>query len=484
MSDTKAATTKAAPLTPDICVIGAGSGGVSIATAAALFGVPVVLVERDRMGGDRLDTGKTALRAAGLRAKAAREAGRFGISAGEAQVNYAQVHDHVVRASSALAANHSAERLGALGVTVIKGEARFISRSTVMVGAQAIKARRFIIATGAQPAIPAIAGLDSVPFLTAQGLLDMPRRPDRLLVLGGGATGVELAQAMARLGSAVTIVEAAPLLAHDDPEAVAIVRRALLRDGIVVHEQATLQRAEPIRGGVRLVLAGPDDAELSIEGTHLLVAAGRRPDIDALDLDMAGVTSDARGVIVNKGLRTANRRVFAIGGGAGAADGQQFGHAANHHAGLVLRNALFRQPVKVEANAMPRLTYSDPELASVGISEAQARERGGPLTILRWPYAENDRAQAEHETDGFVKLVTDRKGLVLGVTIVGARAGELIALWCMAVQQRLSVKDMAGLVLPPQTFSEVATRAAVSFYTPLAAKPGIRRLIGFLRRFG
>ena len=484
MSDTQAATTKAAPLTPDICVIGAGSGGLSIATAAALFGVPVVLIERERMGGDRVAAGTISLRAAGLRAKAAREAGRFGISTGEAQVNYAQVHDHVRRASSALSANHSTERLRALGVTVIKGEARFISRSTVMVGGQAIKARRFIIATGSQPAIPAIPGLDSVPFLTAQGLLDLTRRPDRLLVLGGGATGVELAQAMARLGSTVTIVEAGTLLTHDDPEAVAIVRRALLRDGISVHEQATVRRAQSVKGSVRLILAGPGETEIAIEATHLLVAAGRRPDIEALDLEMAGVTSDAGGVIVNKGLRTANRRVFAIGGSAGATDGQQFGHAANHHAGLVLRNALFRQPVNLGANAVPRVIHSDPELASVGVSEVQARERGLPLTILRWPYAENERAQAEHETDGFVKLVTDRKGLILGVTIVGARAGDLIAPWCMAVQKRLSVKDMAGLVLPSQTFSEVATRAAVSCYAPLATKPGLRRLIGFLRRFG
>lgn len=489
MSETSAATARPAPLTPDICVIGAGSAGLSVAAAAAMFGVAVVLIERDRMGGDCLNVGcvpSKALIAAGARAKAVREAGRFGISAGEPQVNYAEVHDHVQRVIAAIAPNDSAERFGALGVNVIKGEARFVSRSTVMVGEQAIKARRFVIATGSRPAAPPIPGLDAMSYLTNESVFSLTKRPDRLLVLGGGPIGVELAQAMARLGSAVTLVEAQTLLSRDDPEAVTIVRRALLRDGATLQEQARVLRADPIRGGIRLVLAGPEGgAETVLEGTHLLVAAGRAPNIKALDLELAGVTSDAKGVIVDKGLRTTNRRIFAIGDCAsGKAGGLQFTHVANYHAGLVLRSALFRLPVRSDMSAIPRVTYCQPELASVGLSEAQARADNVKVTILRWPYAENDRAQAEHETDGFVKLVTDRKGRILGVTIVGAQAGDLIVPWCMAVQKRMAVKDMAGLVFPYPTFSEVSKRAAVSFYAPLAAKPGIRRLIGFLRRFG
>ncbi len=480
---------KPAPLTPDICVIGAGSAGLSVAAAAAMFGVPVVLVERDRMGGDCLNVGcvpSKALIAAAARAQAIREAGRFGIEAGEPKVNYARVHDHVRGVIAAIAPNDSVERFGALGVTVIKGEARFVNRGTVMVGEQAIKARRFVVATGSRPAAPPIAGLDTTPFLTNESVFDLTKLPERLLVLGGGPIGVELAQAMARLGSTVTIVEAQTLLSRDDPEAAAIVRRALLRDGIALHEQAKVLRTEAIRGGVRLVLSGEDGGpDIAIEGTHLLVAAGRKPNIEALDLELAGAASDAKGVIVGKGLRTANRRIFAIGDCAsGQAGGLQFTHVANYHAGLVLRSALFRLPVKSDMSAIPRVTYCHPELASVGLSEAQARENGGGLGILRWPYAENDRAQAEHETDGFVKLVTDRKGRILGASIVGAQAGDLIVPWCMAVQKRLSVRDMAGLVFPYPTFSEVSKRAAVSHYSPLASKPLTRRLIGFLRRFG
>jgi pyruvate/2-oxoglutarate dehydrogenase complex dihydrolipoamide dehydrogenase (E3) component len=476
------------PLTPDICVIGAGSGGLSVAAAAAMFGVSVVLVERDRMGGDCLNVGcvpSKALIAAGAHAQAIREAGRFGVNAGEPQVNYAQVHDHVRRVIGAIAPNDSVERFGALGVTVIKGEARFASRSTVVVGEQTIKARRFVIATGSRPSAPPIPGLTDVAFLTNESVFELTKLPARLLVLGGGPIGVELAQAMARLGSTVTIVEAQTLLSRDDSEAAAIVRRRLLREGVTLKEQARVLRAETVKAGVRLVLEGDGRAEEALEGTHLLVAAGRKPNIEGLDLDLAGVSSDGKGVIVDKGLRTANRRIYAIGDCAsGQAGALQFTHVANYHAGLVLRNALFRLPVRVSTHAIPRVTYCHPELASVGASEEEARKSAGEIRVLRWPYAENDRAQAERETEGFVKLVTTRKGRILGVTIVGAQAGDMIVPWCMAVQKGLGVKDMAGLVFPYPTFSEVSKRAAVSFYAPLAAKPGIRKLIGFLRRFG
>jgi pyruvate/2-oxoglutarate dehydrogenase complex dihydrolipoamide dehydrogenase (E3) component len=476
-------------LTPDICVIGAGSAGLSVAAAAAAFGVPVVLVERDRMGGDCLNSGcvpSKALIAAGARAQAIRDCAPFGITAGPPQVNYAQVHAHVQRVISAIAPNDSAERFTALGVQVLKGEARFVSRGTVMVGEQAIKARRIVIATGSRPATPPIPGLDQVPFLTNESVFALKSLPERMLVLGGGPAGVELAQAMARLGSQVTIVEARSLLSRDDPEAAGIVRRALLREGVTLIEQAKVLRAESMRGGVRLVLEATAEApERNVEGSHLLVVAGRKPNIEALDLELAGIASDAGGVIVGKGLRTANRRVFAIGDCAsGAAGGQHFTHVANHHAGLVLRSALFRLPIKAADPAIPRVTYCQPELASVGMSEDEARKAAGEIRVLRWPFAENDRAQAERQTQGFVKLVADRKGRILGVTIVGAQAGELIVPWCMAVRKRMAAKDMAGLVFPYPTLSEVSKRAAVSFFTPLAAKPGIRRLIGFLRRFG
>ena len=477
---------KAVPLTPDICVIGAGAAGLSVATAAAAFGVAVVLVERGTMGGDRHGLASAALIAAGARAQAVREAKRFGISAGEPEVNYAQVHDHIHRVLTANAPDHSAERLTALGATVIKGEARFIDRNSVSVSAYRIKARRFVIATGSRPATPAIPGLDSVTYLTDERLFPLTRLPERLIVLGGGASAVAAAQAMRRLGSAVTVIEPELLLAQEDAEAVAIIRRKLLREGIVLYERTQVLSIKGHRSSIRVVLAGPEGGpQQTIEGTHLLVATGRTPEIAALDLEMAGIISDAGGVVVDKHLRTANRRVFAIGDCAGgAARDPDFPDAANGHASLVLRNVLFRTPIRIDIATAPRAAYCRPELASVGLSEAAARKKAGDIRILRWPFAGNDQAQAGWETEGFVKLVTDKKGRLLGATIVGDQASELIVPWCLALKKGMAVQDMADLVAPYPSLSQTSGRAAVSFHAPLAAKPGIRRLIGFLRRFG
>jgi pyruvate/2-oxoglutarate dehydrogenase complex dihydrolipoamide dehydrogenase (E3) component len=477
---------KPAALTPDLCVIGAGTAGLTVATAAAAFGVSIVIIERDRMGGQTGSSAVMALAAAGARAQAVRDARHFGIAAGEPEVNDAQLHDHVQRVISAGAPNASAERLTALGATVIRGEGRFINRSTVVVGEQTIKARRFVIATGARSVAPPIPGLDAIACLTDTSLATATRRPGRLIVLGGEATGVAVAQVMVRLGSEVTLIDASNLLGSEDPEAVAILRRALLREGVVLHERAQVLRAQTVRGGVRLAIAGGEgSAEQMIEGTHLLLATTPVPAIETLDLDLAGIAVEAGGIRVDRGLRSSNRRVYAIGDCIGGTLGtRRGGHVAEEQARLVLRNALFRQPGRFDADSVPRLTLTQPELASVGLSEDDARAKAGAIRVLRWPYAESERAHAERETEGFVKLVTDAKGRVLGATIVGAQAGDLIAPWCVALKRGMSAQDMAELVMPYPALSEVSKRAATSFLTPLAAKPGLRRLIGFLRRFG
>ncbi len=486
MTDSSA-TAKAAPLTPDLCVIGAGRAGQALASAAAAFGTPVVLVARDGMGGPGRNLGDlpaAALVAAGTRMRAVAEAGRFGIGIGEAQVNFVKLHDHIARTSEALAPNASAERFGALGVQVIEGEARFRDRNSVVVDGQVIKARRFVIATGTRPVEEPFPELAGVPVLSEDDLPTLTSRPESLLVLGSDAAAVALAQAMQRLGSSVTLVSEQELLPGEDQEAVALMRRALLRDGVTLREGVRTLRAESIKGRARLVLAAADQAEETVEATHLLITR-RRPDVAALELELAGIASDASGIIVDRRLRTANRRVYAIGACAGGeADGSRAPHAADHHARLVLRRILFRQPTRLGSAVVPRIVPGQPALASAGLSEAEATAKKREIQVLRWPYAENDHAQAERRTEGFVKLVADRKGGILGVTIVGAQAPELIAPWCLAIQRRLGIADMAGLVFPSQALSEISGRVALSHYAPLAAKPGPRRLIGFLRRFG
>jgi pyruvate/2-oxoglutarate dehydrogenase complex dihydrolipoamide dehydrogenase (E3) component len=475
-------------LTPDICVIGAGSGGLSVAAAAAAFGVPVVLVERERMGGDCLNTGcvpSKALLAAAKRAEAMRTSEPFGIKAARIAVDFRQVHGHVHGVIDAIAPNDSKARFTGLGVRVIEGRARFKDQRTVLVNDDdyEIRARRFVIATGSTASLPPIPGLESAPYFTNETIFDLKALPKQLIIIGAGPIGLEMAQAFRRLGSEVTVLEAAQPLAKDDPECAQIVLDQLEREGIVIRSKVRVLSVTKARARVAVVLAGSEDdvSTETIEGTHLLVAAGRRPVIDGLDLDKAGIKFERRGIVVDEGLRTTNKRVYAIGDVAG---GLQFTHVANAHAGVVIRNALFRLRAKMNSEAVPWVTYTEPELAQVGLTETEARERHSAVRILRWPYHENDRAQTERETYGHIKVVTTKRGKILGATIVGAGAGELISIWTLAIAQGLKIRAMTEIIMPYPTLAEIGKRAAISYFTPSLTSPFVRRIIGFLRRFG
>jgi len=468
-------------LTPDICVIGAGSGGLSVAAAAAAFGVPVVLIEKGRMGGECLNTGcvpSKSLIAAGKRARAIADAAVFGVSTREGDIDFAKVHGYVHDVIAAIAPNDSKERFNGLGVQVIEGAARFKDRDTVVVDGIEIAARRFVIASGSSPAVPPIAGLDGVPYLTNETVFDLTTRPDHLVVIGAGPIGLELAQAFRRLGSAVTVLEANEPLAREDSECAAIVLAALAREGVTVRSKVTIARVE--RAGAKLKVVLGEEGQ-AIEGSHLLVATGRKANVDGLGLEAAGIACDRKGIVVNDGLKTSNRRVYAIGDVAGRG---QFTHLANYQAGLVIRNALFRLPVKVNADLVPRVTFTDPELAHVGLTETEARARRIAIRVLRWPYHENDRAQAEHETMGHIKVVTDGKGKIVGATIVGAAAGELITTWTLAIGRGLNIRALTGMIVPYPTLAEIGKRAAVTYFLPSLTNPWVRRIIALLRRFG
>ena len=470
-------------LKPDICVIGGGSGGLSVAAAAAAFGVPIVLIERHKMGGECLNTGcvpSKALLAAAKRAALARSAFAFGVTA-DAAADFAKVHDHVQNVIASIAPVDSAERFTGLGVRVISGSARFKDRRTVTVNETQIRARRFVIATGSTPAVPPIPGLDTGPYLTNENIFELTVLPQSLIVIGGGPIGLEMAQGFRRLGSEVTVLEAAQPLAKDDPECGSIVLDQLEREGVVIRSGVKVLGVAHAAGRVTVTIEGADGSE-TIEGTHILIAAGRKPTVDGLDLEAAGVRSDRSGIIVSRKLKTSNRRIYAIGD---VAAGQlQFTHAANYHAGLVIRNALFRLPVRVDNDAIPWVTYTEPELAQAGITEAEARRRRIAIRILRWPYHENDRAQAERETGGHIKVITDKKGRILGATIVGAQAGELIALWTLAIAQKLNIRALTGIVLPYPTLTEIGKRGAIDFFTPSLTRPLLRRIITWLRILG
>ena len=470
-------------LETDICVIGAGSGGLSVAAAAAGFGVPVVLIEKGRMGGDCLNYGcvpSKALIAAARRAAEFETSAEFGVAAGKPKVDFLQVRDHVRRVIAAIAPNDSRERFGGLGVRVIAGAARFKDAATVAVDNLEVKARRFVVATGSSPAIPPIPGLADTPHLTNETIFDLAECPEHLVVIGAGPVGLELAQAFRRLGADVTVVEAATPLAKDDPECAEVVLDQLKRDGVVIRLGVVVTRVARMDGKVRVVIASGDGDE-TIDGTHLLVAAGRSPNTADLGLDRAGIKYERRGIVVDKRLRTTNKRVYAIGDVTG---GLPLTHVANYHAGLVVRHALFRLPVRVDHDAIPWVTFTEPELAQAGLTEAEARKRNHKIRILRWPYHENDRAQAERATRGHIKVVTTRGGRILGATIVGMNAGELIATWTLAISQRLNIRALAGSVVAYPTLAEVGKRAAITYFTGSLTSPLVRRIIVWLRRLG
>jgi pyruvate/2-oxoglutarate dehydrogenase complex dihydrolipoamide dehydrogenase (E3) component len=469
----------------DMCVIGAGSGGLSVAAGASQLGMKTVLIERGKMGGDCLNYGcvpSKALLAAAKRVKQARLDGAFGLSGAPPAVDFRAVMRHVHEVIAAIAPNDSVERFEGMGVRVIRAAARFAGPREVTAGDAVIGARRIVIATGSAPAVPPIPGLADVPFLTNETVFDNTVLPEHLIVIGGGPIGLEMAQAHRLLGARVTVLEAARVLAKDDPELVELLVQRLTADGVAIEAGAKIRRIERAGAGIAAVIE--DGAgERRIEGSHLLVAAGRRANLAGLDLDKAGIKTDERGaLVVDRRLRTSNRRVYAAGDAAG---GPQFTHVAGYHAGIIIRNALFRLPAKVDYRALPWVTYTEPELAQTGMTEAQAMAaHPGDVNVLRWPFHENDRAQAERETHGLVKVLARRNGRVLGASMIGAYAGELIQPWGVAISGGVKLSTIAGFIAPYPTLAEVNKRAAGSFFTPKLFSERTRRLVRLLARFG
>ena len=465
----------------DVAIIGAGASGLSIAAVAAQLDLRVALIERGRMGGECLNTGcvpSKALLAAARAVADARGAKRFGICFGEPEIDWGAVHAHVHGVIAAIAPVDSEARFSALGATVLRQEARFVSPNALQVGDRRLSAGRIVIATGSRAVVPPIPGLADVPYVTHETLFDLTTRPEHLLILGGGPIGLEMAQAHACLGCRVTLVESGRIAGRDDPELVAVVRAALTGFGVELHEGANVVRLE---AGPVLVLE--DGTRLA--GSHLLVAVGRTPNIAALALEAGNVRATKAGIATDAGLRSVtNRRVFAVGDVADPAGigPRYFTHVGSYHAGIVIRRALFRLPARVDYASLPRVTYTDPELAQAGLTEAEARAAGHDVRVLRWPFAENDRAQAERRTEGLAKLVVDKRGRVLGAGLVGPNAGETIGMWTLAIARRIPLSALAGMIVPYPTRAEAGKRAAGVFFTPRLFSNASRRAVKWLSR--
>jgi pyruvate/2-oxoglutarate dehydrogenase complex dihydrolipoamide dehydrogenase (E3) component len=472
-------------LTPDICVIGAGSGGLSVAAAAAAFGVDVVLIEKGKMGGDCLNYGcvpSKAIIAAGKAAATFRSSEKFGVGAQEPEIDFSKVNDHVHDVIATIAPHDSVERFEGLGVNVIQGAGEFISADTVKVGEQLIKARRFVIATGSSAAVPPIPGIENTPYLTNENLFELKERPEHLIIIGAGPIGMEMAQAHRRLGSRVTVIEALRPLAVTDPAHAAQVIEKMESEGVEILANTKVNSVERTDTGVKVTIKVDDEAEGTVEGSHLLIAAGRAPNVSSLGLEAAGIEYTRKGIKADDGLRTTNRKVYAIGDVAG---GAQFTHAAGAHASLVIRSILFRMPVNHNNITMPAVTYTEPEIGQVGLSEQQAREQlGDKLKILTAEFSGNDRALAEGKGKGQVKLLTNGKGQLVGASIVGPGAGEQIGLLALMISQKLKVGALLGVVLPYPTLNEAIRRAALTYYADAPKNPWVRRILALLRKLG
>ncbi|MGI4955712.1 MAG: dihydrolipoyl dehydrogenase family protein [Janthinobacterium lividum] len=466
--------------THDLVVIGAGSAGLTAAGGCARLGLRVALVERGRMGGECLNTGcvpSKALLAAAQRAHGMR-GDRLGIAGSGPMVDFAAVRAHVQAAIAAIAPHDSAGRFEAWGVEVIHGDASFAGRNSIRVGARRLAAPRIVLATGSDPAVPDLPGLRDVPFLTNETLFDLDTLPRHLLVLGGGSIGLEMGQAFRRLGSDVTIVDRGAILPRSDPEAAAILVAGLRAEGITLHEHCAVSAVSGQPGCVRL----DRDGQAPVEGSHLLVATGRRARLDGLDLETAGVTWTEDGITVDARRRTANKAVYAIGD---CRAGPRFTHAAGYEGRLVVAALGFGLPSPARFDALPAVTYTDPELAQLGLTEAEARARHRHVAVTIEPWSENDRAVAEGDTLGFIKLVRAGRRLV-GVTILGAGAGDLLLPWSMVMRGKASRWSLGGAVVPYPTRSELSQAAAFRAYEARlfgAAARRWARTLAWTRRF-
>lgn len=466
----------------DLAIIGAGSGGLSVAAGAAMLGAKVVLFEGDKMGGDCLNYGcvpSKSLLASSKAAHVYKLADRYGIAFHQPQVEMQDVIERVHGVIDTIAPHDSVERFTDLGVQVVQEEARFVSPGTIQAGNHKITARRFVIATGSSPVIPDIDGLKRVRFYTNETIFNLTEKPNHLIIIGGGPIGCEMAQAFLMLGIKVTLLQRSEILPRDERDLVGILRARLVSQGLNLFEHMKISRITSDHAGIHVQVEKEGLAN-TISGSHLLIAAGRQPNIENLQLDKAGVDYDARGISVDDRLRTSNKKIFAIGDVAGT---YQFTHVANYHAGIVIRNALFGLPAKVDYRAVPWVTYTDIELAHAGLMSDEALKQDPRAKVLTMKLSAIDRAQTEHEVEGMIKVVANKKGQVLGVSILAPHAGELLLPWIMLIREKKTLRSITDAIVPYPTYSELSKRVASEFYKDKLFSPLVKRIVRFVQRF-
>ncbi len=466
----------------DLVVIGAGSGGLSAAAGAAMLGLDVVLFEKGEMGGDCLNSGcvpSKALLSAAKYAAAARESSAYGVMSGEPVTDWEAVKAHIRKSIDTIAPVDSQERFEGLGVTVIREHAHFTNPNTVASASVAVSAKRIVIATGSRAAIPPVPGLADVNYLTNETIFTVPSLPSHLIILGGGPIGMEMAQAFRRLGSEVTVIEMDRVLARADQAHAEIASEALRKEGVSILDRHRAVKVWKDAGKISVDAEGEDGTK-TISGTHLLVATGRKPVTDGLALEAGDVDFDQHGIRVSDKLRSiSNKHVWAVGDVAGKG---QFTHLAGWHASVLVRRAFFKQGSTSSSLPLPAVTYTAPEVAQVGLTEHEARERfGDKVQVTRFAFDENDRAIAEGKTEGECKLIL-KKGKLVGASIVGEGAGDIIQLVGYAMSNKMKLTSLTNFISPYPTRTEVVKRAASAHFSDAVFGKPARLLVSLLQR--
>ncbi len=465
----------------DLVIIGGGAGGLVVASVAAQLGLKVTLIEKEKkLGGDCLHYGcvpsKTLIQTAKV-ASLMRRGSEFGLNALAPDVDLGKVNAHVQSVIDHIQHNDDPQRFRDYGCEVLLDEgAEFISPHAVRVGDQIIEGKRFVIATGTRPFIPPIPGLAETGFITNLDLFSLTSLPKRLVVLGGGPIGLEMGQALARLGSQVTIVHReAHILPNDDPELADRLQEILTKEGIQFHTSMEAVRCCRENDGISIECM---DGQ-TIKADQILVATGRQPNVDGLGLEAAGVKYTRQGITVDRRQRTSQRHIYACGDICGP---YAFTHMAEYQAGIVISNAIFRFPKKTNYRVVPWVTYTDPELAQVGLTEQQAREQGIEPAVLRFSFKDIDRALAEVETQGLTKLITHR-GRILGAVILGPHAGELIHEIVLAMQTNAKLSDISAAIHAYPTLAQIQRRTVNTLYAPKLFSARTRKLVKWINRF-
>ena len=467
----------------DIAVIGAGSGGLSVASGAAQLGLKVVLFEAGEMGGDCLNTGcvpSKALLAAAKSVHQMKTANKYGIKVGEPEISWDDVKAHIHGVIETIAPVDSQERFEGMGVRVIREMASFDSKTVVASNSVEVHARRIVVASGSVPVVPPIPGLSERPFITNETLFDLPEFPEHLLVLGAGPIGLEMALAFHRLGAKVTVLEMNKPLMRSDPEHAHIAVESLRAEGVEILDE---HKVIEVGGSAGALWVKSESAEglKTVEGSHLLVAVGRMPALDALKLDVGGVDYDRQGIKTKPNLRSvSNPKVWAIGDIAGRG---QFTHLAGWHASVFVQAALMKVPAKAVSEQIPAVTYIDPELAQIGLTEPEARQRyGDAVKVSAFEVHENDRAIAERKTTGSVRIVIGKGDKILGASILGEGAGDILQILSLAMANKLKMRDLTKYISPYPTRAEIVKRAASLYFQPTVFGPMMRKLVSITQR--